>query len=390
MDDHGMSLTLEINEVHLSGMYRRLASAASAGKLKRTRHYARLFLASHDAKMAATKAAYKSKGRPRVPEEMMAIAEKICPWKGSAEPVKVFSVPKGSSGYRRIIMDFGVENRALQYLIAQILRTTANLHPHQFGMKGVPLAIERVASKMAEGYVFAREIDIQDCFPSFVEEKLSQILPLPKEVIRHAIVSVHLNLVSGNLHELFGLAEDGVESALTTDTFVQARRGIPQGSAASSIVSEIVLSSLYHALPEQVVVTGYADNTLLMGKTEQEAVSITQAFWGSLKEHPVGLLEPKLRGSFNRDQPIDYLGHRLRLHSGKVLIEPHPDNLADFGREIQIRLKRIKKAQNAFQRRQAERAYRGYVHSWTSAFCRCTDIGAIRKTAMAKLEVSKK
>jgi reverse transcriptase-like protein len=384
-----MSSLSETKDAHLAGMYRRLGSASSAGKVKLTRHYARQLLTSHDAKLAATKAAYKKKGRPRVPEEMKAVAEGICPWKGSAEPVKLYSVPKGSAGRRRLIMDFGIENRTLQYLVVPALKLAANLHPYQFGTKGVPYAIDRVASKMAEGYVFACELDIQDCFPSFVEEKLPQFLPLPKEVIRHVIVSAHLNLVSGNLHELFGLAEDGAESPLTTETFVLARRGIPQGSAVSSIVSEIVLSSLYHALPLQAVVAGYADNTLLMGKTAQEAVSITQAFWGSLKEHPVGLLEPKLRGNFNKGQPIDCLGHRLSVQSGKILIEPHPHNLTDFGREIQRRLKRIKTAQNSFQKGQAERAYRGHVYSWTANFCRCTDIDAIRKKAMEKLAAVK-
>src|SRR5262249_52522399 len=152
------------------------------------------------------------------------------------EPVKVLSIPKGSAGHRRIVLKFGIENRALHHLVASVLRQTANLHPHQYALKGVKPAIERVAALMAEGYVYAREIDIKDCFYSFEEEKLAQFLPLPKEVIRHVIMSAHLNLVSGNLYELFGHAEAGVESPFVTDAFVQARRGIPQGSAASSFV----------------------------------------------------------------------------------------------------------------------------------------------------------
>ena len=64
-------------------------------------------------------------------------------------------------------------------------------------------------------------------------------------------------------------------------------------------------------------------------------VSITKAFAVSVQELPVGLLVPKLKGSFNKGEAIDYLGHRLSMQAGKVLIEPHPDNLADFGREIQ-------------------------------------------------------
>lgn len=376
----------EVHKAHVVRLHSRVARASSAGMLKLARQHGRRCLAAYDAKLLAVRNSFRTSGRPRVPAEMTAIAQKICPWKGSTEPVMVFSVAKGSSGHRRIVMKFGIENRTLQHLVKPVLKETAKLHPHQYGLKGVPLAIARVASKMAEGYVFARELDIQDCFPSFVEEKLSQFLLLPKEVIRNVIVSAHLNLVSGNLHELFGLAEDGVESPLTTDTFVQARRGIPQGSAASNIVSEIVLSHLYHALPKSAVVTGYADNTLLMGKTEKEVVSITKAFGCSLKEHPVGLLAPKLKGSFTKDQSIDYLGHQLTMQAGKVVITPHPDNLTDFGRGVQWRLARVKKAPSPFHRGRAERAYRAYVYSWTANYCLCDGIDVIRKHTMAKLE----
>jgi Reverse transcriptase (RNA-dependent DNA polymerase) len=274
-------------------------------------------------------------------------------------------------------------------LVKPVLVATANLHPHQYGSKGVPPAIARVAMMMAEGYVFAREIDIKDCFPSFKEENLYKFLPLPKEVIRHVILSEHLTLIGGNLADLFGHAEDGVESPFITDTFVLARRGISQGSAASNSASEILLSKPYFDLPTGVVVVGYADNTLLMGKTEEEAVSIMKAFGASLKKHPVGLLEPKLKGKFNKDDHVDYLGHRLTLVAGKVKIEPHPDHLTEFGREIHRRLVRFKKAANPWQAMNAEHAYRSYVSSWAANFCLCNGVEAMRAKALAKLEMAK-
>jgi hypothetical protein len=118
-------------------------------------------------------------------------------------------------------------------------------------------------------------------------------------------------------------------------------------------------------------------------------VSITKAFVGSIKEHPVGLLEPKLKGVFNRGQSIDYLGHRLTNQAGKILIEPHPDKLAEFDRRLQRGLSRLKKAENAFQKGKAERAYRFYVSPWTAAFSLCTHIDAVRATALKRLEATK-
>jgi len=378
------------NRHHLRKLHRKLKAASVAEKTSATRQRARQCLTAHDSKLVATITAYRKLGRPRVPTEILAIAEKICPWKGTAEPVKVFSIPKGTAGNRRMILKFGIENRTLQYLVRSVLTQTAKLHPHQFALKGVKPAIVRVAAMMAEGYVFAREIDIKDCFPSFEEEKLVEFLPLPKEVILHVIMSAHLNLVSGNLHDLFGHTEDGVESPLVTDAFVQARRGISQGSAASNIVSEITLSSLYHALPADEPITGYADNSLLMGKTEEEVVTITKAFEGSIKEHPVGLLEPKMKGVFNKGQSIDYLGHRLTMQAGKVMIAPRPDKRANFELKLQRLLKRIKKAPNPYQRGEAERACRSHVYSWTSNYSLCEGIDAVRKASMAKLEALKK
>jgi hypothetical protein len=270
-------------------------------------------------------------------------------------------------------------------LVATTLIGTHQCSKRQALLQDFPLSecSIRAWQFVAEGYLFAREIDIKDGFPSFEEEKLIQFLPLPKEVIRHVIVSAHLNLVSGNLHDVFGHAEDGVESPLVTDAFVQARRGIPQGSAASNIVSEMMLSSLYHAHPADAPITGYADNSLLMGETEADVVSITKAFEGSLKEHPVGLLVPKHQGTFNKGESIDYLGHRLTMLAGKVMIAPHPDRLNDFGRELQRLLKRAKNAPDPYQRGRAERAYRSFVFSWTANFGLCNGMDTVRNAAMA-------
>jgi hypothetical protein len=366
-----------------------LAVANAAGKKKLVRQITRRYIASYNAKLIASKVAFRKAGRPAVPSDVIAVAEKVCPWTGTDEPVKVFSIPKGSSGDRRITMKFGIQNRVLQYLVKPILVATAKLHPHHYGSKGVQPAIARVAAMMEEGYVYAREIDIKDCFPSFVEENPHQFLPLPKEVIRHVIVSEHLTLIGGNLCDLFGHAEDGVECALVTDAFVQARRGIPQGSAASNAVSEILLSKPYFDLPIGAVATGFADNSLLMGKTETEVVSIMKAFGVSLKEHPVGLLEPKLKGIFSKGDPIDYLGHRLTLVAGKVKIEPHPDNVTDFGREAHRHLARFRKAKNPWQTAKAECAFRSYVNSWVANFCLYDGVDVMRGKALARLDAAK-
>ena len=151
-----------------------------------------------------------------------------------------------------------------------------------------------VGKLMGQSYVWSVEIDIENCFPSFEEERLYEFLPLPKEVIRHVIMASYLNITSGNLYDLFGPAEHGVDPILATDVLAEARQGIPQGSA-SNIVAEMLLASLFKTLTNVGVAIGHADNTLLMATNKTDLLTITEAFRSAVKAHPAGLLRPRSR-----------------------------------------------------------------------------------------------
>jgi hypothetical protein len=87
---------------------------------------------------------------------------------GTKENAVVNMKEKGSNGGYRLPMDFGIENRSLQYLLVPLLEATADLHPEQYLTRGgVPAAIDRVKELMLDGYVWTIESDITDCFPSF-------------------------------------------------------------------------------------------------------------------------------------------------------------------------------------------------------------------------------
>lgn len=157
--------------------------------LKLIRHLTGQYLKSHDAKLVAAEEALQKLGLPSSKVDIKAVAAKLLPWQGSPEPVRLFMKKKGN-GDLRPTMNFGLEHRSLQYLVKAALAATANLHPHQYGSVGVQAAIVHVAKLMAQGYLWSFEIDIENCFPSFEEEKLYEFLPLPKEVIRHVIMAI--------------------------------------------------------------------------------------------------------------------------------------------------------------------------------------------------------
>jgi hypothetical protein len=123
-----------------------------------------------------------------------------------------------------------------------------------------------------------------------------------------------------------------------------ARRGIPQGSAASPLLAEMLLAApLLFQVPAggKVVVVAYADNILVMAKTASDADAMTDSLGLALKKHPAGQLWPKIK-SFPAGGPIDFLGHRLTAHSDEVHVQPTPQNREKFERRMKEGLARLR------------------------------------------------
>jgi len=320
--------------------------------------------------------ALKPRHRP-ARKSLPAIARGLDAWKGTQELVILHLKQKEESpGDYRDIKEFGIENRALQYLVLPLLKVQANLHPNQYGMIGTHAALIRVAELMTQGYDWAMETDLEDCYPSFDGEKIQGFWPLPKKVTQHIMCCASLNISLGN-DGIFGPADDDVDDEYVfPDLFVDARRGIPQGSAASPFAVEMLLSSVFDQLPACGEAVGYADNTLAMGKSESDVVSMNKALWVALKAHPAGHLRPKQTGVFSPGQPIDFLGHRLTLHGNKVRIEPTPENLEKYRVAVKRGLRRIVHGASSTARAQRARELRRYIRSWCAAFKLWDEAGA--------------
>ena len=197
----------------------------------------------------------------------------------------------------RTVLEFGIENRALQYLVHHVLSVLVQLHPDQYLLRGgVHEAIKQTRTALSDGFRWAVEIDISNCYPSFDESKLANFLPLPKEVTDSVIISGCLNLIPGNLQHYFGPADDDEGDPFQlAAALANARRGISQGSAASPLVAEAVLAISIKQVPKLGVIIAYADNILLLAKSESDVVGMTEALLAALEEHPVGRLRPSPR-----------------------------------------------------------------------------------------------
>jgi hypothetical protein len=280
---------------------------------------------------------------------------------------------------------------------------------------------------MREGYAWAIELDIDDCFSSFDGQKVPDLLPLPKQVTRSVLLGQYLNLrinpdlsfescdstsfnsanhlrpshlstlnylstphqstpadhppfsLPQELNSPFSLADPGVDEFMFATEFAVARRGVPQGSATSPLAVEMLLAPVLASLPCENWV-GYADNLLTLGKSEGDVVSIFTACGSAVKAHPAGPLRLNSPKVYHPGTPIDFLGHRLRCFGDQIRIEPTPDHLVKFKTKLQHGLKQIKKGNH----HSAERL-RKYVLGWVAAFKQCTDIQQIRAAALNQI-----
>ena len=257
-------------ERHVAKMLSRAASAHRNGEQKRFRHHSSAYLNSYDARLMAVQQAYKAlrpNCRPAI-GTLPALAAALDPWSGSNEPVRVSVKPKKNGDYR-ILADFVITNRALQYLVSPLIKATADLHPHQYGCKGgTHAAIQYVRQMQSEGFGYAVEHDLKNCFGSFDGGKVPELLSLPKEVTERVILSRHFNLVSGNLYDVFSPVgpaddDDGEVPIMIVDVLAEARLGLAQGSASSGLVAEDLLSDVFKTLPETGRVAGYSENILI-------------------------------------------------------------------------------------------------------------------------------
>ena len=370
----------------------RIRAAHDAGKKKRAAYLTSRYLNSYDAKYAATVNANRTlKPHRRVPlEKLPEIAAKLDPWRGSAEEVIVHFKPKRSNEHEfRPIMDFGIENRGLQILVRRVLQAQADIHPHQFSAHGGrPAAGKTIVEALDEGYVWAAEIDIINCFSSFDGERVAGLLPVPEEVTQKVITARHLNIKPGNINNWIGPANESVDNEETSgplaDALAEARRGLPQGSAVSHLVVDLLLATTISNLSGNGKVVGYVDNFLVMAKEKNDAVSMTNALRDALKEHPAGPLWPKSVGlAFARDG-FDFLGYTFRRKNGNVSVTPSARNLSKFEHEFSRGFNWVADPSLSMKKKQGQLTHlRKYVRSWTSAFSIWSDAATLRDKKMA-------
>ena len=373
-----------IQEEHVADLLKHVRVANELGQLRKLRYWTGVYLNSFDARYAAAQRANRRRNiDDRLDEaSVRTVATRLNAWKGTDEAVLVHAKRKSSNPASfRTYMAFGIENSALQYLVLRLLEQIADIAPCQYTIRGgMHAAIKQVAKVMSTGPLWAVEVDVIDCYPSFDGKKLKDLLPVPEEVSGNVLISEHLNLKGGNIANLiksgpFGPAGGSKASMTLEEMLAAARRGIPQGSAVSNLIAETVFAIALREVPDLGDKVGFGDNTLLMAKEASDMVTMLEALESAFQGHPVGLLKPKQK-LFKPGQPVEFLGHRLiPQSSGKIRIEPSEKAQDRFDRNMRRMLNYLKYEKlSSAARFRAQRKARRYVQGWTAAFSLCDGI----------------
>ncbi len=236
-------------------------------------------------------------------------------------------VSKGSG--RRRVQIFGARRRMQQSFVARILRS---LHPPPDNQKlfngGMPKARRAIEAAVAEGYRYGVEADFVGFYTSLRPERLSELLrPLPTSVVDAVVwdATARRTIRSG-------------DAALPHPTS-SAFEGLSLGSACSPIVGEIVISQVLAAAQLSDVVT-FADNLLVLGRSEEDMVAKIQALRDAAGNRLFGSLElrvPKER-NFDLDFDFDFTKQRGVLRDGEVQWSPGHQKLDQYQVSVASRL----------------------------------------------------
>ena len=95
-----------------------------------------------------------------------------------------------------------------------------------------------------------------------------------------------------------------------------------QGSVASSIAAEVLLSQLFRALPDGTRVVGYADDIPLFANSRDEAYAKLFALLSAVEAHPTGLTVTDDVDVKRVRHGFDFLGWQFRTQRGVPQLRP--------------------------------------------------------------------
>lgn len=312
-----------------------------------------------------------------------------------SEKVEVFAKRKPDGGVRAM-QEFGLKHRTAQEMISRIIAIHHKPRPFQFALEGSQKAIQTIKCLANAGYVHAAHFDIKNHYGSFELEKLQDLLPLPKEVVRNAVCGRYMEHVlapgkhgktdlGSQKHSAsapYGSSTSCASSPQTTTLLTQARQGIPQGSGSSPKVAEFSTSRLAFK-GAAAMAPNYADNFLLLAESKSALKTAKEKLVAAMGDLPGGSFNLVLKDERALSQGIQFIGHELLMKDGALQAWPTWTKQETLFYRLQSYERRLEPALmvgNVFDMNSVidtlARMYAMLV-GWESAFSACDEINEI-------------
>ncbi|WP_148291555.1 hypothetical protein [Brevundimonas abyssalis] len=176
------------------------------------------------------------------------------------------------------------------------------------------------------------QIDAKRFFPSIACEGLAGMTGLPPEVIHRHLSVKHMDVRGRrslqsalSVNEGIQRGETPAPSGVGREEGEMALGGIATGSAASSLVAEMVMGHILRdagSLPGLIALIVYSDNIGAVVRSREEALAVQAAVLVAFNRSRAGPFSASKVSIKDVATGFNFLGYRWRRQEGTVHVEP--------------------------------------------------------------------